>query len=152
TLGPAGGRMTETLPRLFRATGPAGVSTLRLHLMRLLFAGTFLFVGTNAWKRILTHEGPWDPLHGGAFSLWGLLGADAPRVAISAEVPAAAAAAALLQTGVAGCRRAPALVRESTEGLGGERNGNHLRGRGPRRSPRGAVAVCPEKLSVERRR
>jgi len=62
--------MTETLPRLFRATGPAGVSTLRLHLMRLLFAGTFLFVGTNAWKRILTHEGPWDPLHGVAFSFW----------------------------------------------------------------------------------
>src|SRR5262249_62346932 len=23
-----------------------------------------------SWKRILTHEGPWDPLHGVAFSFW----------------------------------------------------------------------------------
>ena len=55
-----------------READPAngGVSTLRLHLMRLIFAGTFLFVGTNAWKTILTHRGPWDPLQGVAWSFW----------------------------------------------------------------------------------
>jgi len=64
--------MTGTLSRYFRAdaANPGGVSTLRLHLLRLVFAGTFLFVGTSAWKTILTHRGPWDPLHGVAFSFW----------------------------------------------------------------------------------
>jgi len=38
--------------------------------LRLLDVGTFQFVGTNAWKGILTHGGPWDPLQGVAFSFW----------------------------------------------------------------------------------
>ncbi len=62
--------MTDTVARLFRPdpANPGGISTLRLHLLRLVFAGTFLFVGAGAWKAILTHGGPWDPLHGVAFS------------------------------------------------------------------------------------
>ena len=64
--------MTDALSKLFRADpgSPGGVSRFRLHLLRLVFVGTFLFVGTNAWKAILTHTGPWDPLHGVAFSFW----------------------------------------------------------------------------------
>ena len=64
--------MRETLSKVFRAdsANPGGVSTFRLHLLRLVYVGTFLFVGTNAWKGILTHTGAWDPLHGVAFSFW----------------------------------------------------------------------------------
>jgi len=64
--------MRDTWSRVFRAdpTNPGGVSTFRLYLLRLIYVGTFLFVGTNAWKEILTHSGPWDPLQGVAFSFW----------------------------------------------------------------------------------
>src|SRR5262245_61937207 len=64
--------MTDTLSKTFRAdpANPGALSTLRLLLLRLVFVGTFLFVGINAWKGILTHSGPWDPLHGVAFSFW----------------------------------------------------------------------------------
>jgi len=64
--------MRDTLSKVFRTdpANPGGVSTTRLYLLRLVFVGTFLFVGTNAWKGILTHSGPWDPLHGVAFSFW----------------------------------------------------------------------------------
>jgi len=64
--------MTDTVARLFRPdpANPGGISTLRLYLLRLVFAGTFLLVGAGAWKAILTHDGPWDPLHGVAFSFW----------------------------------------------------------------------------------
>ena len=46
------------------------VSTFRLNLMRILYAGNFLFVGLLAWKEIFAHGGPWDPLHGVAYSFW----------------------------------------------------------------------------------
>ena len=49
---------------------PGGVSPLRLLVMRLLFVVTFLFLGADAWKAIVMHRGPWDPLHGVAFSFW----------------------------------------------------------------------------------
>jgi len=64
--------MRDNLSKVFRAdpANPGGVSTFRLSLLRLVFFGTFLFVGTNAWKEIFTHSGPWDPLHGVAFSFW----------------------------------------------------------------------------------
>jgi hypothetical protein len=64
--------MSDTLSKVFRANAgnPGALSTFRLSLLRVIFVGTFLFVGTNAWKEILTHSGPWDPLHGVAFSFW----------------------------------------------------------------------------------
>ena len=70
--GQLGGLMRDTLYKILRVdpANPGGVSPFRLFLLRFVFAGTFLFVGINAWKGILTHRGPWDPLHGVAFSFW----------------------------------------------------------------------------------
>ena len=64
--------MRDTWSKVCRAdpANPGGVSTLRLYLLRLIYVGTFLFVGTTAWKEILTHSGTWDPLQGVAFSFW----------------------------------------------------------------------------------
>lgn len=60
----------------FVAADPAsvGVSTLRLVLMRVIFGGTFLFIGTGAWKVLVTHRGTWDPLQGVAWSFWAAYG------------------------------------------------------------------------------
>src|SRR5262245_21755506 len=61
-----------TVPSKATDAAPAiiGVSALRRNLLRVVYAGTFLFVGTNAWRAILTHQGPWDPLAGVAYSFW----------------------------------------------------------------------------------
>lgn len=68
--------MRDTATKFFKADpASGGVSTFRLYLMRFVFAGTFLFVGTGAWRKILTHRGPWDPLHGVAWSFWAAYGA-----------------------------------------------------------------------------
>jgi hypothetical protein len=60
----------------FIATDPARgeVSTFRLVAMRVIFAGTFLFIGTGAWRILLTYPGPWDPLQGVAWSFWAAYG------------------------------------------------------------------------------
>ena len=52
------------------SNSPGGVSTIRLHVMRVLFAVTFVFLGADAWMALLTHRGPWDPMRGVAFSFW----------------------------------------------------------------------------------
>ena len=49
---------------------PSGVSSLRIFLLRFVYLGTFLFVGTTAWWKLFTHRGTWDHLHGVAFSFW----------------------------------------------------------------------------------
>jgi hypothetical protein len=56
----------------FIAADPAHgqVSTVRLVAMRVIFGGTFLFIGIDAWKILLTYPGPWDPLQGVAWSFW----------------------------------------------------------------------------------
>jgi hypothetical protein len=58
------------------AADPAdgGVSALRLVLMRVIYGGTFLFIGIGAFKILVTHRGPWDPLHGVVWSFWAAYG------------------------------------------------------------------------------
>jgi hypothetical protein len=51
-----------------------GVSAVRLIVMKVIYGGTFLFVGVDAWKTILTHSGPWDPMQGVAWSFWAAYG------------------------------------------------------------------------------
>lgn len=38
-----------------------------------MFALNFVFVGSFAWRALLTHTGPWDPVRGVAYSFWAAL-------------------------------------------------------------------------------
>jgi hypothetical protein len=51
------------------------VSTFRLYLMRLLYLLNFVLLGLDVWPGIISHKGPWDPLHGVALSFWAALSA-----------------------------------------------------------------------------
>lgn len=48
-------------------------STFRLYLLRAVYLLNFVGLGSLVWPAILNHQGPWDPLHGVAFSFWGAL-------------------------------------------------------------------------------
>jgi hypothetical protein len=47
-----------------------GVRRINIYVMRLFFALMFVFVATDSWKVILTHEGPWDPTRAVAWCTW----------------------------------------------------------------------------------
>ncbi len=47
-----------------------GVRRINIYVMRLFFALMFVFVATDAWKVIFTHEGPWDPTKAVAWCAW----------------------------------------------------------------------------------
>jgi hypothetical protein len=49
------------------------VSIRRLHVLRLLFALNFLYLGAFVWSELLTHADPWDPVRGVAYSFWAAL-------------------------------------------------------------------------------
>lgn len=47
-----------------------GVYPINIYLLRLIFLLTFLFVGSDSWKYIITYEGSWDNLSAVAFCVW----------------------------------------------------------------------------------
>lgn len=47
-----------------------GVRPIQVFFLRLLYALMAVFVATDAWKTILTHSGPWDPLRAVAICVW----------------------------------------------------------------------------------
>lgn len=47
-----------------------GVRKINIYVMRLVFALMFVFVATDSWTVILTHEGDWDPLKAVAWCTW----------------------------------------------------------------------------------
>lgn len=63
---------TEMIKNIFKPDykNYEGVAKYKIYLLRLLFLLTFLFVGKASWTYLLTHEGPWDPLHAVAFCVW----------------------------------------------------------------------------------
>jgi hypothetical protein len=46
------------------------VSLIKVYLLRFVFGLTFLFVGYDAWKEIITHKSNWLPLDAVAFCVW----------------------------------------------------------------------------------
>lgn len=55
------------------ASDPAryeGVRPIQVYLLRLFYVVMPLFVGTWAWRSILTHQGPWDPVRAIAICVW----------------------------------------------------------------------------------
>ena len=47
-----------------------GVRRINIYVMRLFFALMFVFVATDSWTVILTHEGAWDPTRAVAWCTW----------------------------------------------------------------------------------
>jgi hypothetical protein len=47
-----------------------GVRRINIYVMRLFFALMFVFVATDSWTVILTHEGAWDPTRAVAWCCW----------------------------------------------------------------------------------
>lgn len=47
-----------------------GVRRINIYVMRLFFALMFIFVATESWTIILTHEGAWDPTKAVARCTW----------------------------------------------------------------------------------
>lgn len=58
------------LAALFHVDRPADVRTYHIVLLRVLFVLMFLFVGRDAWTRLVTHQGDWDPLHAVAWCMF----------------------------------------------------------------------------------
>src|SRR3974390_40411 len=47
-----------------------GVRPIHIYLLRLLYFGILVFVGLDAWRSILHHQGPWDHVNAVAFCIW----------------------------------------------------------------------------------
>lgn len=47
-----------------------GVRPIQVFLLRFFYVLMPLFVGTWAWRSILTHHGPWDPVRAVAMCVW----------------------------------------------------------------------------------
>ncbi|MEQ1516801.1 MAG: hypothetical protein ABL931_09960 [Usitatibacteraceae bacterium] len=47
-----------------------GVRRINIYLLRLLYVLMFFWLGHTTWTEILTREGPWQPTHAVAWSVW----------------------------------------------------------------------------------
>jgi len=47
-----------------------GVRPINIYLLRFVYAGILVFVGSDSWSALVRHQGPWDPLHAVAFCVW----------------------------------------------------------------------------------
>jgi hypothetical protein len=47
-----------------------GVRPVNIWLLRLFYFLMAAFVATDAWRTLLTHRGPWEPMYGVAVCLW----------------------------------------------------------------------------------
>ena len=64
--------MLAFITRLFARdfTNYEGVRPIEIYLLRLIFALTFVFIGSFSWTTIATYEGEWKPVNAVAFSVW----------------------------------------------------------------------------------
>ena len=47
-----------------------GVRPINIYLLRTLYFMMAAFVATSAWRTIVTHDGPWDPVRAAAWCVW----------------------------------------------------------------------------------
>ena len=47
-----------------------GVRPIQILMLRLGYLLVFLFVGFTSWRKILTHQGSWEPLQAAAICMW----------------------------------------------------------------------------------
>lgn len=65
-------KTTAIIKNIFRRNYETyeGVYNFKIYLIRLVFLLTFLFVATDSWTAIITHQGPWDYVRAVAFCVW----------------------------------------------------------------------------------
>lgn len=61
-----------SLPRILRPDFERweGVRPIQIGVLRTFYFLMAAFVATDAWRGILTHEGPWDPVRAVAVCVW----------------------------------------------------------------------------------
>jgi hypothetical protein len=47
-----------------------GVRPINIYLLRLIYFLMLVFVGSDSWISIITHQGPWDHVRAVAFCVW----------------------------------------------------------------------------------
>ena len=47
-----------------------GVRPINVYLLRALYFMMAAFVATGAWRTVITHDGPWDPVRAVAWCVW----------------------------------------------------------------------------------
>jgi hypothetical protein len=47
-----------------------GVPNINIYLLRVLYVLMFFVLGRITWTHVITHQGPWDPVNGVAWSVW----------------------------------------------------------------------------------
>lgn len=47
-----------------------GVRPINIWLLRVFYFLMAVFVATDAWKTLITHEGPWDPVRAVSWCVW----------------------------------------------------------------------------------
>jgi len=47
-----------------------GVRPINIYLLRLIYFLMLVFVGSDSWISIVTHQGPWDHVRAVAFCVW----------------------------------------------------------------------------------
>lgn len=47
-----------------------GVRPINVYVMRVFFALMFVMVSSDAWSRIVSHQGPWQPTDAVAWCVW----------------------------------------------------------------------------------
>jgi hypothetical protein len=47
-----------------------GVRPINIYLLRLIYFLMLVFVGSDSWRAIITHQGPWDHVRAVAFCVW----------------------------------------------------------------------------------
>jgi hypothetical protein len=47
-----------------------GVRPINIYLLRLIYFLMLVFVGSDSWTSIITHQGPWDHVRAVAFCVW----------------------------------------------------------------------------------
>jgi len=65
-----GSKFNQSLKDIFKKDSVRGVSRFRFYLLRFFYLLNAVFLGSEAWAEIFTHNGAWAPLPGVAFSFW----------------------------------------------------------------------------------
>jgi len=47
-----------------------GVRPINIYLLRLIYLLILVFVGSDSWRAIVTHQGPWDHIRAVALCVW----------------------------------------------------------------------------------
>lgn len=70
--------VTQKMPLRFNIKNPfkrdyedyEGVPRINIYLLRLLYFLMLVFVGSDSWQSLISHQGPWDHVRAVSFCVW----------------------------------------------------------------------------------